>query len=101
MDLDIPEKLVPVRDKIDQFVRGKIDPLTDEYYDEISVGDRWQLTDRQLEILDGLKAEAKEAQNGGNIIATDRSSKMQRWQDIIDTEIDEEDDDIGCLTCSL
>ena len=61
MDLDIPEKLVPVRDKIDQFVRGKIDPLTDEYYDEISVGDRWQLTDRQLEILDGLKAEAKDA----------------------------------------
>lgn len=46
-------------------------------------------------------AEAKEAQNGGNIITTDRSSKMQRWQDIIDTEIDEEDDDIGCLTCSL
>ena len=61
MDLDIPEKLVPVRDKIDQFVIGKIDPLTDEYYDEISVGDRWQLTDRQLEILDGLKAEAKDA----------------------------------------
>ena len=61
MDLDIPEKLVPVRDKIDQFVRSKIDPLTDEYYDEISVGDRWQLTGRQLEILDGLKAKAKEA----------------------------------------
>ena len=61
MDLDIPEKLVPVRDKIDQFVRSKIDPLTDEYYDEISVGDRWQLTGRQLEILDGLKAQAKEA----------------------------------------
>ena len=39
------------------------------------------------------KAEAKEA-NGGNIIATDRSSKMQRWQDIIDTEIDEEDVDM-------
>ena len=47
------------------------------------------------------KAEAKEVANGGNIIATDRSSKMQRWQDIIDNEIDEEDDDIGCLTCSL
>ncbi|MBA59023.1 MAG: acyl-CoA dehydrogenase [Gammaproteobacteria bacterium] len=61
MDLDIPEKLVPVRDKIDKFVRTKIDPLTDEYYDEISVGDRWQLTSRQFEILDGLKAEAKEA----------------------------------------
>ena len=61
MDLDIPDRLVPVRDKIDQFVRERVDPLTDEYYDEISVGDRWQLTDRQNEIMDGLKAQAKEA----------------------------------------
>jgi len=61
MDLDIPERLIPVRDKIDQFVRERIDPLTEEDYDEINVGDRWQLTDRQLEILDGLKAQAKEA----------------------------------------
>jgi len=52
MDLDIPERLIPVRDKIDQFVRERIDPLTEEYYDEINVGDRWQLTDRQLEILE-------------------------------------------------
>ena len=58
---------------------------------------------RQGATLDEVvaKAEAKEAANDGNIIATDRSSKMQRWQDIIDNEIDEEDDDIGCLTCSL
>tara|TARA_B100000886_G_scaffold339592_1_gene305552 strand:+ start:1281 stop:2102 length:822 start_codon:yes stop_codon:yes gene_type:complete len=58
---------------------------------------------RQGATLDEVvaKAEAKEAANGGNIIATDRSSKIQRWQDIIDNEIDEEDDDIGCLTCSL
>jgi len=61
MDLDIPERLIPVRDKIDQFVKTKIDPLTQEYYDEIDVGDRWELTDRQLEILDGLKDEAREA----------------------------------------
>ena len=61
MDLDIPERLVPVRDKIDQFVRERVDPLTDEYYDEINVGDRWQLTDRQNEIMDGLKDQAKEA----------------------------------------
>ena len=39
MDLDIPERLIPVRDKIDTFVRSKVDPLTDEYYDEIDVGD--------------------------------------------------------------
>ena len=55
MDLDIPERLVPIRDKIDKFVRTNVDPLTDEYYNEIDVGDRWQLTDRQLEILNGLK----------------------------------------------
>ena len=61
MDLDIPERLIPVRDKIDSFVREKIDPLTEEYYNEIDVGDRWELTDRQLEILDGLKFEAKNA----------------------------------------
>ena len=61
MDLDIPERLIPVRDKIDTFVREKIDPLTEEYYNEIDVGDRWELTDRQLEILDGLKLEAKNA----------------------------------------
>ena len=58
---------------------------------------------RQGATLDEVvaKAEAKEAANGGNIIASDRTSKVQRWQDIIDTEIDEEDDDSGCLTCSL
>ena len=61
MDLHIPERLIPVRDKIDTFVREKIDPLTEEYYDEIDVGDRWQLTDRQMEIMDGLKQEAKDA----------------------------------------
>jgi len=61
MDLDIPERLVPIRDKIDEFVKTNVDPLTDEYYDEISVGDRWQFTDRQLEILNGLKDKAREA----------------------------------------
>lgn len=61
MDLDIPERLVPIRDKIDKFVKTNIDPLTDEYYTEIDVGDRWQHTDRQLEILNGLKDKAREA----------------------------------------
>ena len=61
MDLDIPERLVPIRDKIDKFVKTNVDPLTDEYYTEIDVGDRWQHTDRQLEILNGLKDKAREA----------------------------------------
>ena len=61
MDLDIPEALVPVRDKIDKFVRSKVDPMTEEYLAEIDVGDRWSLTDRQTKIMDGLKNEAREA----------------------------------------
>ncbi len=61
MDLEIPERLIPVRDKIDKFVRERIDPLTDEYYEQISVGDRWSLNDRQTEILDGLKDQARDA----------------------------------------
>ena len=36
------------------------------------------------------------------IIATDRSSKLTRWQEILEQEIDEEDDqDKACLICSL
>ena len=62
MDLDIPERLIPVRDKIDKFVRAEVDPLTQEYFDQVGVGgDRWTLNDRQNEIMDGLKAKAKEA----------------------------------------
>ena len=61
MNLDIPEALVPVRDKIDKFVRSKVDPMTEEYLAEIDVGDRWSLTDRQTKIMDGLKNEAREA----------------------------------------
>ncbi len=62
MDLDLPERLAPVKDKIDKFVREKIDPVTEEYLELTgSEGDRWTLSSRQLEIMDGLKAQAKEA----------------------------------------
>ena len=62
MDLDIPERLVPVRDKIDVFVRSKVDPLTEEFLGQTGAdGNRWALSARQTEIMDGLKAEAKSA----------------------------------------
>ena len=60
MDLDIPEHLLPIRDKIDRFIREKIEPYSDEYFADVDVGDRWSLTDRQLELLNGMKAEARE-----------------------------------------
>ncbi|MFN3236899.1 MAG: acyl-CoA dehydrogenase family protein [Pseudomonadales bacterium] len=61
MDLDIPERLIPVRDKIDQFVRTKIDPVTDEYQTSVNEEDRWSQSARQEEIMESLKQEAKEA----------------------------------------
>ncbi len=62
MDLDLPERLVPVKDKIDKFVKEKIDPVTEEFLEQTGAeGDRWTLTSRQFEIMDGLKDQAKEA----------------------------------------
>jgi acyl-CoA dehydrogenase len=40
-------------------VRDDIAPLDAEYFAEVEKGDRWQFTDRQTEILEGLKAKAK------------------------------------------
>ena len=47
-------------DRVKTMIRDEIMPLADEYAEEIAKGDRWQFTDRQTEILEGLKAKAKE-----------------------------------------
>jgi len=41
-------------------VSDQIAPLDDEYFIEVEKGDRWQFTDRQLEIVEGLKTKARE-----------------------------------------
>jgi acyl-CoA dehydrogenase len=60
MDLGVSENIRPVLDKVKAFIEQDIEPVEKEYYDEIDVGDRWQWTDRQVEILSALKAKAKE-----------------------------------------
>ena len=40
-------------------VRDEIAPMEAEYAAEVAKGDRWQFTERQTEILEGLKARAK------------------------------------------
>ncbi len=47
-------------DRVAAMVRDEIMPLEAEYQVEIGKGDRWQYTARQAEILEGLKAKAKE-----------------------------------------
>lgn len=59
MNLGLSEEMVAVREKIRTFVEEKVEPVQDEYHDEVSVGDRWSHTPRQDEILNSLKDEAR------------------------------------------
>ena len=59
MDLGVSEKIAPVLAEVREFMEREIAPLEHEYLSEIGVGDRWQFTDRQTEIMEGLKAKAK------------------------------------------
>ncbi len=47
--------------RVKDMIRDEIMPLEEEYHAEIGKGDRWQYTERQAEILEGLKAKAKAA----------------------------------------
>lgn len=48
-------------DRVSAMIQDEIMPLEEEYAAEVAKGDRWQYTDRQTEILEGLKAKAKAA----------------------------------------
>ena len=48
-------------DRVAAMVRDEIMPLEEEYHEEVGKGDRWAYTERQAEILEGLKARAKAA----------------------------------------
>lgn len=60
MDLGISEKLKPILRQVREFIDTEISPLEKEYFEEVAKGDRWQYTERQMEILNGLKAKARE-----------------------------------------
>ena len=60
MDLGVSERLRPLREAVAAMVRDEIMPLDDEFLAEVPKGDRWTYTDRQTEILEGLKAKARE-----------------------------------------
>lgn len=59
MNLGLSEEMVEIREKIRDFVENKVEPVEQEYYAEIGVGDRWSHTPRQDEILNALKEEAR------------------------------------------
>jgi acyl-CoA dehydrogenase len=59
MNLGMTDRLKPLHEKVSTMIRDEILPLDAEYIAEIDVGDRWQFTDRQTEILETLKASAR------------------------------------------
>lgn len=61
MALGMTERLRPIHEQVARMVRDEIMPLDEEFLAEVGRGgDRWGFTPRQAEILDGLKAKARE-----------------------------------------
>jgi len=61
MNLEMRAEFRELLDRVEAMIRDEVMPLEAEYHAEIGKGDRWQYTDRQAEILEGLKAKAKAA----------------------------------------
>lgn len=61
MSFGLREESRALLQRVADMIRDEIMPLEEEYQAEIGKGDRWQYTDRQAEILEGLKANAKAA----------------------------------------
>jgi len=61
MNLGIGTQHKDLLERVRIMVRDEIMPMEEEYATEVATGDVWQFTDRQTEILEGLKAKAKAA----------------------------------------
>ncbi|MXU65723.1 acyl-CoA dehydrogenase family protein [Oceanomicrobium pacificus] len=62
MDLGLSARAGRYRDEIRRMIRDEIAPLEDAFFDEVGqTGDRFAYTPRMTEILEGLKAKARDA----------------------------------------
>ena len=59
MDLGVSDRLAPILEAVKAFIRERVMPVDEEFMEEVGKGDRWTLTERQTEILEGLKSEAR------------------------------------------
>ena len=60
MNLGVTDRLEPILNSVKAFIQDKVQPVDEEFLAEVDNGDRWTLNERQAEILEGLKAEARE-----------------------------------------
>lgn len=71
MNLGISEKLQPILEKVTTLMQDEVIAADEEFHHEVGkTGDRFDLTPRQKEILDGLQAKARK-QNLWNFWLTD------------------------------
>ena len=54
MELGIRANVAPLLAEVKRFIEEEIHPVEYDYYADIAVGDRWQFTERQTEIREGL-----------------------------------------------
>ncbi|MCX2977757.1 acyl-CoA dehydrogenase family protein [Candidatus Marimicrobium litorale] len=73
MDLGVSANVAPLLAEVKQFIDEEIRPVEAEYFGDIDVGDRWEFTSRQTEIMEGLKGKAK-AKGLWNFFLTDGDS---------------------------
>ena len=59
MDLGVSQNVKPLLEAVRNFIAEEISAVEEEYIHEIGVGDRWQFTDRQTEIMETLKEKSK------------------------------------------
>ena len=62
MDLGLTDRVRPLVERVRRMVEDEVAPASIEYEEEVGThpsGDRFVMTDRQVEILEGLKAKAK------------------------------------------
>jgi acyl-CoA dehydrogenase len=59
MDLGISARLRPLLEAVRSFINDRVLPADEEFLAEVDKGNRWSLTPRQAEILEGLKEEAR------------------------------------------
>lgn len=59
MNLGVSDRLQPILDALRTFIEERVEPVDEEFLSEVAVGQRFELTDRQSDILENLKSDAR------------------------------------------
>jgi len=73
MDLGISDRVAPLLAEVKDFIDNEVLPIEQEFFQEIDVGDRWSFTERQTEIMTGIKEKSR-ARGLWNFFLTDGES---------------------------